>query len=200
MSIKTGKTYSNILRGECRVKVAIAGLGGLGSNIAMNLVRSGVDNLKIVDFDRIDESNLNRQFFFRDQIDLYKTDALEINLKRINPEIIIEKENIKIDEDNVYNSFKDCEIIVEGFDNICSKTLLLEKFASSGKLIVSANGIADYDLENVKIKKMGKNIYIVGDFEKDIKDYKTYSSKISYITAIMSNIVLEKGGFYAQNI
>lgn len=182
------------------MKVGIAGLGGLGSNVAMNLVRSGVKNLKIIDFDKIEQSNLNRQFYFQDQIGIYKSDALEINLKRIDPFLNIEKKVLKINEDNVYETFKDCDIIVEGFDNKHCKKILLEAFSLSGKLIVSANGIADYDLDKIEIKNYGKSIYVVGDFEKDIENFSTYSAKVSYITAIMSNIVLEKGGFYVQNI
>lgn len=178
------------------MKIGIAGIGGIGSNAAEMLVRTGVRHLKIVDFDKIELSNLNRQFYFKDQVSEYKIDALENNLKYIVPNIVIEKEILRLNEENLYNTFKDCSIIVEGFDNPEYKRILIEVFGNSDKLIVSASGIAGYNLENVKIKKFGKNCYIVGDFVSDFKEKKVYAPMVKYVSAIMSNIVLKEGGFY----
>ena len=108
--------------------IGIAGCGGVGSNIAVHLVRSGVKNFKLVDFDVIDQSNLNRQFYFTDQIGLLKVDALEINLKRISPDINIEKESVRLTSENIQSLFASCEIVVEGFDKAISKAMLLDTF------------------------------------------------------------------------
>ncbi|MDX1810028.1 MAG: sulfur carrier protein ThiS adenylyltransferase ThiF [Sulfurospirillaceae bacterium] len=172
--------------------IGIAGAGGIGSNVAVNLIRSGVKKLKIVDFDRIEQSNLNRQFYFQDQIGRYKVEALKENLQRINPEAQIITLNTKIEEHNINDIFDDCDIIVEGFDKAQYKALLIEYFIETKSLIVSASGIADHDLEEIKVKKIKDNCYIIGDFKKDIKDFKTYSTKVSIVAAMMANIVLEK--------
>lgn len=177
------------------MKIGIAGVGGIGSNVALNLIRTNVKKFKIVDFDLLEESNLNRQFYFRDQIGRIKVEALEENLKRIEPDLEIEREAKRLTYENIYETFKDCDIIVEGFDVKECKADLLNALADSGKIVISASGVAHYDLDNVKIKKVSENMYIVGDFVKDIVEYKTFSSKVTYVAAIMSKLVLELGGF-----
>ncbi|MCP4176992.1 MAG: sulfur carrier protein ThiS adenylyltransferase ThiF [bacterium] len=177
-------------------KIGIAGAGGIGSNVAVNLIRSGVKNIKIVDFDIIDQSNLNRQFYFEDQVGILKSKAIYENLSRINKSANIQAINSKLNENNIKEIFDDCEIIVEAFDVKENKIMLIEQLLESKDLIVSASGVADYDIESMKITKIAKNLYIVGDNKKDISEYKTYSSKVSTAAAMMANLVLEKGGFY----
>lgn len=181
------------------MKIGILGAGGIGSNIAVNLVRSGISNIKIVDFDRIDISNLNRQFYFHDQIGRPKVEALKENLKKIEPNLKIEIVDTKIDKKNIKELFDDCDILVEGFDKKEYKKLVIEEFYSSKKLIVSASGIAHHDLDSILTKKFGENIYVVGDFKKGIEEYKTYSPKVLIIASIMANIVMNKGGYYEKN-
>ena len=110
-----------------RVKVGIAGLGGLGSNSAMNLVRSGFRKFLLVDFDRVETANLNRQFYFEDQMGRLKTEALEVNLKCINPVIEIETCSEKVERSNADRIFNDCDVIVEAFDKAEYKSMLVEK-------------------------------------------------------------------------
>lgn len=172
--------------------IGIAGAGGIGSNVAVNLIRSGVKKLKIVDFDKIEQSNLNRQFYFQNQIGRYKVEALKENLLRINNKAEIITLNTKIEEYNINDIFDDCDIIVEGFDKAEYKALLIEYFIETKALIVSASGVAHHDLDEIKTKKIKDNCYITGDFKKDIKDFKTYSTKVSIVAAMMANIVLEK--------
>jgi sulfur carrier protein ThiS adenylyltransferase len=87
------------------MKIGIAGAGGLGSNVAVNLVRSGVDEIKIADFDVIEQSNLNRQFYFKDQIGQNKVNALFENLKRINPQIKLQIIQRKLERENLKEIF-----------------------------------------------------------------------------------------------
>ncbi|NLK62027.1 MAG: sulfur carrier protein ThiS adenylyltransferase ThiF [Fusobacteria bacterium] len=181
------------------MKIGIAGVGGIGSNVAMYLVRAGFTKFKIIDFDIITESNLNRQFFFKNQVGKYKVDMLKENLENINGDIIIEKEVLELTKDNMLEKFNNCNIIVEGFDIKERKIELLEVFSNSNKLIVSANGIGGLDLSNIVTKKLGKNIFIVGDFKSDIIDYKTYSTKVSIIAGTMANIIIEKHGVGVDN-
>lgn len=176
-------------------KIGIAGAGGIGSNVAVHLVRSGVKNLKIIDFDEIDNSNLNRQFYFHDQINQTKVHALEENLKRINTSLELQIINQKITEHNVKNIFDDCDIIVEGFDRAELKAMLVNQFANTEKRIISASGLAGLDIESITTKDIGKNITIVGDFNSDIEDKKLYSPKIFVVCSLMANIILKELGF-----
>lgn len=178
--------------------IGIAGCGGIGSNIACHLVRAGVNYLKFGDFDQIEESNLNRQFFFREQVGLYKSEALERNLLMINPDIQIESEIIKFDRDNIKEFFKNCDIVVEAFDKKECKTLLVEELLPLGKKIVSASGIGGFETKNIKIKKFGKNLTVVGDFETDTDIYKTYSHKVGAVACMMAQQVLEIGGYFEK--
>ena len=124
------------------MRIGIAGVGGIGSNVAINLVRSGVDWLRIVDFDRVEASNLNRQFYFFDQIGRLKTEALAENLRRIRADIRIETVAVRIDATNCLNLFADCPLVVEGLDRRTDKKMLLEALAGGGRTVVSACGIA----------------------------------------------------------
>ncbi len=174
------------------MKIGIAGVGGIGSNVAVNLARAGVKNFKIADFDKVEKSNLNRQFYFEDQIGNYKVNMLEENLKRISSDIIIEKEVLRLNRENMDAYYADCDVIVEGFDVKECKKDILEIFSAKGKFIVSANGIGGTDLENIECKQLGNNIYIVGDFVSDIEKFKTFPTKVSMVAAIMANIILDE--------
>lgn len=175
------------------IKIGIAGCGGIGSNVAMNLVRAGLKNFILVDFDKVEESNLNRQFFFKKQIGSYKALVLEENLKNINPNLNIDSFVEKIHEGNILNFFTNCDIIVEAFDKKEFKTLLIENY--SNKYIISANGIGGRELESVKTLTL-KKLNIVGDFYSDISNYQTYSTKVMFIACIMANKILDiLGGF-----
>ncbi len=177
------------------MKIGIAGVGGIGSNVAVHLVRSGVKELKFGDFDIVENSNLNRQFYFKDQIGKYKAEALYENLKKIKPDGDFQYNIIKFDKDNIKDFFKECNIIIEGFDRKEYKSMLIEELHSSEKIIISASGIASHDCEKIKIKNLGNNLYIIGDFQKDISRYKTYSHKVGVISALMAEIALKRGGY-----
>lgn len=170
------------------MKIGIAGCGGIGSNVAMFLVRAGVENFKLVDFDKIEESNLNRQFYFKEQIGKYKAEALKENLLKIDKFLTLENIVEKISIENVKNIFNDCDIIVEAFDKKEYKILLIEHYRD--KMVVCANGIGGRDLESIIYKKIG-NVHIYGDFYSDISKHKTYSTKVSIVAAMMANKILD---------
>lgn len=174
------------------MKIGIAGVGGIGSNVALNLVRSGFKNIKFGDFDEIEKSNLNRQFYFENQIGKFKSDCLKENLFGIDRSINLESCNIRFESDNIKSYFKDCDIIVEGFDGVESKKVFMEAFLNSDKFIVSASGIAGIDSDNIKIKQFGKNCFIVGDFENSIEKNRVYSHKVVIVASKMSEIIIKK--------
>ncbi|RKX84931.1 MAG: sulfur carrier protein ThiS adenylyltransferase ThiF, partial [Spirochaetes bacterium] len=106
--------------------VGIAGLGGLGSNVAVMLARAGIGRLVIADFDRVETGNLNRQFYFTEQIGLEKTEALKDILGRVNPFVEITAFNTKITDSNIKRIFGRCDIIVEAFDKPEYKVMVVE--------------------------------------------------------------------------
>jgi sulfur carrier protein ThiS adenylyltransferase len=146
--------------------VGIAGLGGLGSAIAIALARLGIGKLVLADFDVVEPSNLNRQQYFIDQIGMHKTEAIEQNLKRINPYVELEMHNVLLTAENLPQIFEDVDILVEAFDGPDAKAMLLETFSkiASEKQIVMASGLAGFEPSNTIVtRKMGKNLTIVGD-------------------------------------
>ena len=148
-------------------KVAIAGLGGLGSNIAVMLARIGVGKLLLVDFDKVEPSNLNRQYYDTSHLGMLKTDALKNQIEKINPFIETETHSVTITEENAAEIFKDYRIICEAFDNPQNKAFLANTLLETGqKKIIAASGMAGFGSANkIKTKKMFKNLYLCGDSE-----------------------------------
>jgi sulfur carrier protein ThiS adenylyltransferase len=144
--------------------VGIAGLGGLGSSVAVALARIGVGRLILVDFDVVEPSNLNRQQYFIDQLGMPKSVALEANLMRINPYVQYEAHCLRLTPDNLSEYFSEADVLVEAFDRADQKAMLLQSFQA--KPIVAASGLAGYGSgETIGVRKMGDRIHIVGDLE-----------------------------------
>lgn len=173
------------------VRVGIAGAGGLGSNCAMHLVRSGVKHITIADFDVVNESNLNRQFFFRDQIGQKKVEAVKENLLRIEPDADIRAVDIRLDASSAREIFADCGIVVEAFDAVDAKVMLVSAFAPSGKKLVTASGLAGWGRSNaMKVRKMG-NIVAIGDGETSVGDgVAPVSPRVGIAAAMEANAVV----------
>jgi sulfur carrier protein ThiS adenylyltransferase len=154
-----------------KVKVAtigVAGLGGLGSAVAIALARVGVGKLVLADFDIVEPSNLNRQQYFVDQLGFPKSQALADNLKRINPYVSIESHALKLTPENVPEIFADVEILVEAFDRDDQKVMLMESFAVAfpKRPIVMASGLAGHGpAGSIAVRRLGESIFIVGDLE-----------------------------------
>lgn len=180
------------------MKIGIAGCGGIGSNVAYHLIRSGVLEFRLGDFDVIEASNLNRQFYFHSQIGEKKALCLEKNLKQINPSAKIKAEVIRFQRENLLSFFEDCDIIVEAFDQKEAKVMLVEAFLETDKIIVASSGIADYDISSLEIRHLAKNLFVVGDFRKDIESFPSYSHKVNMVSAMMSKIILELGGYFEK--
>jgi len=153
--------------------VAVCGLGGLGSNIAVSLARAGIGKLILIDFDRVDISNLHRQQYKADQIGCYKTNALMDNLLEIAPYTEIHTVTAKLTEENFAHILKDADIICEALDNAESKAMLvngvLEKLPQS--YLVAASGMAGLGTPNsIKTRKITNRFYLCGDGVSDVKD------------------------------
>jgi sulfur carrier protein ThiS adenylyltransferase len=173
--------------------VGIAGCGGLGSNIAHMLVRSGIGKLILADFDTVVMSNLNRQFFFVEDLGKSKVDALEENLKKINPYIQIEKFNIKVTADNLFKIFQNTPIIAEAFDQVSQKTMILNSFLERDDktgYLVSASGMGGIDSSNlIKTKEFGNSVFLCGDFSNDFS-HGLMASRVNIAAAHQANMIL----------
>ncbi len=153
-------------------KIGIAGLGGLGSNVAISLARIGIGYLKLIDFDVVEPSNLNRQQYFVKHIGMKKTEAMKDLISQINPFVKVETEDIFINEKNTDELFNDVDIIVEAFDNPNSKAVLINTVLKkmSSKTIVAASGMAGYFSNNTIVtKKVRDNFYLIGDDVSEAK-------------------------------
>jgi len=146
------------------VKIGIAGAGGLGSNCAQFLVRSGFKKFRIVDFDIVESSNLNRQFYFASQVGFKKVEALRENLLLINSGLEIEVLPERIKRKDVKNLFNDCDVVVEALDRVEYKKMVIEAYINSGKLLVAASGLAGWGRsDGIRIHRVGGNFFLVGD-------------------------------------
>ena len=114
-----------------KAKVCILGLGGLGSNVATLLARSGIGYLKLVDFDIVEASNLNRQQYRISHIGIKKTEAIKTIIKEINPFVEIDTLDIKVDRENILSVVEDIEIVVEAFDRAETKAMAIEELLTN---------------------------------------------------------------------
>jgi sulfur carrier protein ThiS adenylyltransferase len=185
---KFGKDY---LDKVSKARVGFAGAGGLGSNCALNLVRSGFKRLTIVDFDTIIPSNLDRQFYFLDQVGLSKVEALKINLLRVNPDLEIKALKKKIDEENIGSIFAECDIVVECFDRAEHKRMLVERLVNLGKFIVAVSGVGGIgSSDEIKVHQLKENLVLIGDLKSDILDKPPISPRVNIAAAKQADVVL----------
>jgi sulfur carrier protein ThiS adenylyltransferase len=146
--------------------VGIAGLGGLGSTVAVALVRAGIGRLIIADFDKIERDNLNRQQYFIDQIGKNKTDAMMKNLHRINPDVKIEPHKVRLNADNVPKVFGEADVIAECFDKAEEKQMIVQTVLNKMEktVIVAVSGLAGYGNSNaIKTRRISDRLILVGD-------------------------------------
>ena len=153
--------------------VAVCGLGGLGSNIAISLARAGIGKLILCDFDRVDITNLHRQQYKANQIGMYKTDALAENLRQINPYIELEAYTERITEDNAVKLLQGAGIICEAFDDAECKAMLTNTVLSElpDKYLVAASGMAGMGTTNsIRTRRITSRFYLSGDETSDVSD------------------------------
>lgn len=172
--------------------VGIAGLGGLGSNVAWHLVRSGFSHLVLADFDRVEACNLNRQVYFPDQLGLLKTEALAANLLRINPDLNLELWPVRVTQANVRAIFGQCPVWVEGFDQTPSKKMFVEEGLAAGKKVIGASGLAGWgDTDIIQTKHWSSGLSVVGDFCTAVaEDQPPLSPRVGVAAAKQANLVL----------
>lgn len=173
-------------------RVGVAGAGGLGSNCLAHLVRCGVRRFVIADFDTVSESNLNRQFFFADQLGMPKVEAVAANLRRINPALELELYPERVTAANAVRRFGNCDVTVEAFDDPDAKTMLIRALLPLGRPVVAASGIAGWGRSNaMRVQRIGKQLYIAGDRATGIsEETPPYSPRVGIAAAQQANTVM----------
>jgi len=188
-------TFEEIKKRLKSKTVGIAGCGGLGSNCAVALARVGVGKLIIADFDIIELSNLNRQYFFYNQIGLRKAICLKENILKINPDIEVESHVKKLDSYDIQSLFSDCDLIIEAFDKAEMKKMIIETVLSElpEKYIVSGNGMAGWgNSDNIKPYYSDKLI-ICGDMKGDVSESNPpLAPRVGIVANMMANEALVK--------
>ena len=178
-----------------RGRVAICGLGGLGSRVAELLTRAGVRYLRLIDFDRLEATNLNRQWYFMEQLGRYKAEALADNLRRITPYAELDVHTVRITEDNLASLLADVDVIVEAFDNATCKAMLVngvrEQFPRCH--LVAASGMAGFASANaMRVRRLSENFYLCGDGRSaaDAGD-GLYGARVNICSAQEALVVLQ---------
>jgi len=174
--------------------VGIAGAGGLGSNCAVSLLRSGVGKLIIADYDVVSEPNLNRQFYFRDQLGQKKVFALRDNLARIEPEDCVQVYDTRITEENIGLIYSTCDIVVEAFDEASQKEMFINYMLTNFPEIplVAASGMAGWGrIELLKVVQ-SDNLYICGDEESEASEENPpLAPRVNIVSNMQADKVLE---------
>ncbi len=173
--------------------VGIAGLGGLGSHVAFLLARMGVGTLVLADFDVVDLSNLNRQQYFFYHVGKPKTQALKESLNHINPYLTYQTYNVRVTPKNFLEIFRDCDILIEAFDDAQEKTMLIKESQKTQKITIAASGVAGYGHnDTIMTKKINSTLYIIGDFTSEAKPNQgLMAPRVSIAAAKQANLAIE---------
>lgn len=166
--------------------VAVAGCGGLGSNAAMWLARLGVGRLLLIDFDKVEPSNLNRQYYFLEDIGRYKAEALRERLLRVNPYGDYQACIVKLTEQNIPRLLAKADIVCEAFDKAASKAMLVNGVISSlpHAKIVAASGLAGFDSGNeIRTRRVAQRLYLCGDGNSSIDDLPLCGARVGIAAA-----------------
>lgn len=168
-------------------KVLVIGLGGVGSSAVETLVRSGIENIILIDYDKVDITNINRQLIaFHSTIGKYKTDVMESKIKDINPNCNIIKINKLIDSSNIDEIFQyDFNFIVDACDTIETKQLLIQKSHEKNIDLISSMGTArKLDPTKLAITEIRKTSY--DKLAKRLRKW-VIDNKINYKIMVVSS-------------
>lgn len=173
-----------------QARVGIAGAGGLGSNAAMLLARSGIENMTVIDYDSIEPSNLNRQHYWPEQVGQPKVTALAAHLRRLNPDIKLNIIKGRIEAENAASLLAHADIWVEALDRAEGKKLFVEYALKAGCHVAAASGIAGYGGNPMYKRRLGK-LVLVGDFETGIDAAPPLAPRVAQAAGLLADCVLE---------
>jgi sulfur carrier protein ThiS adenylyltransferase len=178
-----------------KFRVGIAGAGGLGSNCAAALARTGIGTLVIADFDKVEPSNLSRQYYFVNQIGMMKAEALKDNLLRIRPEINVVIHQVKLNKENIPSLFAGCHVIVEAFDRSDMKEMLIETVQNElpGVPLIVGSGMAGWGKNDIlKFRQIDETLYVCGDeLTEASDDLPPLAPRVGIVASMQANTVVE---------
>jgi sulfur carrier protein ThiS adenylyltransferase len=187
----TFQQINKILR---KKTVGIAGAGGLGSNCAVALARVGIGKIIISDYDVVSKNNLNRQYYFHEQLGQRKVFALQENIHFINPNVVCEPHAVKLNTENLVSIYQDCDVIVEAFDEAEMKQMIIEIAQTMLPEIpmVVGSGMAGWgDNNSLKCRQSG-NLFICGDEKSETADDSPpLAPRVGIVANMQANTVLE---------
>ncbi|MCU0471932.1 MAG: sulfur carrier protein ThiS adenylyltransferase ThiF [Bacteroidales bacterium] len=187
--------FSEIKAHLGKFRIGIAGAGGLGSNCAVALARSGIGTLVISDFDTVEPANLNRQYFFTNQVGMMKTVALKESLLRINPDTVVIAHTEKLSSDNIPVIFAACDVVVEAFDSDKMKEMIVEtiQIKMPGIPLIIGSGVAGWGKnETIRCRKIDDTLYVCGD-ESTTADAELppMAPRVGIVANMQANMVIE---------
>lgn len=175
--------------------VAVAGLGGLGSHVAMELARTGIGHLHLVDFDVVEPSNLNRQLYFIRDLGCYKTEAMRAAICEVNPNVEVRIDTVRVTGSNIPELFARDRIVCEAFDLPEAKAMLVSTLLGSMPEIrvVSASGMAGYGRSNaIRTRKFNDRLYLCGDMESGLAPQRgLLGPRVSICAGHEANMIVE---------
>ena len=176
-------------------RVGIAGAGGLGSNCAVALARSGVGTLVIADFDVVDVKNLNRQYYFSSQVGMAKVKALKENIASIDKEILVVIYAERLDRNNIPGLFAGCDVIVEAFDRADMKEMIAEVVQTRmpGVPLVMGSGMAGYgNTEALRYRRIDSMLHVCGDESSQVADdLPPMAPRVGIVANMQANTVID---------
>ncbi|MGE5382130.1 MAG: sulfur carrier protein ThiS adenylyltransferase ThiF [Omnitrophica WOR_2 bacterium] len=188
-------TYNERVRAYLKkCTIGIAGCGGLGSTCAINLARAGVGKLIIADFDIVTRENLERQYFFVDQIGKLKVHALRDNILRVDPTISVKAFDLKLCSSDVIELFSGCDVIVEAFDKAEMKHMIIETTQNlmPGKILVAGIGLAGWGKTDLLTVQRSGTLIVCGDQVSEISETNPLMApRVGIVSNMEANEVLE---------
>lgn len=171
-------------------RIGIAGAGGLGSNAAMMLARCGVGHLIIIDGDKVEPSNLNRQHYFPVHIGMPKVEALKAQLLSLNPDIDIDARMLWLNADTIPSVLPKADLWIEAMDKAEAKAMFASLAISSGRTVICGSGMGGFGKKSMKRRIMG-NLIVVGDMETDIAAAPPLAPRVIQCAAMQADAALE---------
>lgn len=178
-----------------KARVGIAGLGGLGSAVALALARTGVGTLHLVDFDLVEPSNLNRQQYRICHLGMAKAEALKAEIEEVNPYVKVLTDCVRVTRENAMELFAGDTIVCEAFDNPAEKAMLTEEILlhCPHSILVAASGMAGYGSSNaIRTRKVGKRFYLCGDETAEIAPgHSLMAPRVGICAGHQANLILQ---------
>ena len=177
-----------------RSAVGLAGAGGLGSNVAVALVRAGIGKLIVADFDRLEVSNLNRQQYFWSQVGRVKVEALAENLRRIHPFTDVTTHHVRVTPKNVARLFAGADLLVEAFDRADQKQMLVEAWIAAfpDRPVIVASGLSGYGGNRRIRQRRAGNLYLIGDESSEPSPgVSPMAPRVGVVAHMQANLAVE---------